>query len=149
MNIQFSTIKRDEVDTLLSMMQNFYAIDNYSYDAEVAKKTALELIENEQLGRIYILKDNLDYIGYIVLTFGFSFEFNGRDGLIDELYIEEGWRNKGIGKLAMEFIEQQINQLGLNALHLQVEQHNKNAYELYRKSGFIENTRILMTKPMS
>lgn len=149
MNIQIQTITRDEIETLLSMMKSFYTIDNYSYNAEIAKKTALELIENEQLGRLYIIKENLDYVGYMALTFGFSFEYNGRDALIDELYIEESWRNKGIGKLAIEFIVQQTKQLGINAIHLEVEQHNKNAYELYRKSGFKENDRILMTKLIS
>lgn len=149
MNIQINTIARDEIDTLLSMMKNFYAIDNYEYNAEIGKKTALELIENKQLGRLYIIKENLDYVGYIALTFGFSFEYNGRDALIDELYIEENWRNKGIGKLAIEFIVQQTKQLGVNAIHLEVEQHNKSAYELYRKSGFKENDRILMTKIIS
>lgn len=149
MDIQINTIALNEVNSLLSLMKNFYAIDNYSYNAEIAKKTAIELIENEQLGRLYIIKEKLDYVGYIVLTFGFSFEFKGRDGFIDELYIEEGWRNKGIGKLAMEFIVKQTKQLGLNAIHLQVEPHNKNAYELYRKSGFKKNERILMTKTIS
>lgn len=149
MNIQINTIARDEIDTLLSMMKNFYAIDNYEYNAEIGKKTALELIENKQLGRLYIIKENLDYVGYIALTFGFSFEYNGRDALIDELYIEENWRNKGIGKLAIEFIVQQTKQLGVNVIHLEVEQHNKSAYELYRKSGFKENDRILMTKIIS
>lgn len=149
MNIQINTIARDEIDTLLSMMKNFYAIDNYEYNAGIGKKTALELIENKQLGRLYIIKENLDYVGYIALTFGFSFEYNGRDALIDELYIEENWRNKGIGKLAIEFIVQQTKQLGVNAIHLEVEQHNKSAYELYRKSGFKENDRILMTKLIS
>lgn len=149
MNIQFNKIARNEIDVLLSMMKNFYSIDNYAYDGEIVKKTALELMGNKQLGRLYIIKEKLDYVGYIVLTFGFSFEDNGRDGLIDELYIEENWRNKGIGKLAVEFIVQQTKQLGINAIHLEVEKHNKKAYELYRKSGFKENKRILMTKLIS
>ena len=149
MNIQFDTITPDEIDILLSMMQNFYAIDSYPFDAQIAKKTALELIENEYLGRLYVLKDDLDYVGYIVLTFGFSFEYNGRDGLIDELYVEKDWKGKGIGKLAMEFISQENKQLGLNAIHLQVEQHNKKAYELYHKNGFNTNDRIHMTKTIS
>lgn len=149
MNIQIKAIEPNEIDAFLSMMKNFYSIDNYSFDADVAKRTALELVENEQLGRLYIIKENIDYVGYIVLTFGFSFEYDGRGGFIDEFFVEENWRNKGIGKLALAFIAKQANKFGVNALYLQVEKHNQKAFELYRKNEFKANDRILMTKVLS
>lgn len=145
MNIQFNKIARNEIDVLLSMMKNFYSIDNYSYNAEAAKKTALELMGNKQLGRLYIFMEDLNYVGYIVLTFGFSFEYNGRDAVIDELYIKEKFRNKGIGKKAIEFIHDQAKTLRINAIHLEVEPHNP-AQGLYKKLGFKINDRIMMTK---
>ena len=48
MNIQINSIARNEIDILLSMMKK-YAIDNYTCNAEIVKKTALELINNKNI----------------------------------------------------------------------------------------------------
>jgi GNAT superfamily N-acetyltransferase len=44
-------------------------------------------------------------IGYIVLTLGDSLEYHGRDAFVDEIYIRESHRGKGIGAQAIKFVE--------------------------------------------
>ena len=85
-------------------------------------------------------------VGYIVLTFGYSFEYHGRDSFIDELYIEPQYRRQGIGKRAMQFVEERARELGVNAIHLEVDQGNDPAAELYRRAGYDDHSRFLMTK---
>jgi GNAT superfamily N-acetyltransferase len=82
----------------------------------------------------------------VVLTFGFSFEYGGRDAFIDELYLEAAHRGKGIGGLTIDFVSEQAKVLGVKALHLEVERHNDWGNRLYRKKGFGGNERHLLTK---
>lgn len=85
-------------------------------------------------------------IGYLVISFGFSFEYGGRDAFVDELYIVEGHRRKGIGKTVLQLAEKWALEMGIKALHLEVENHNEQAHRLYLNRGFKNNDRTLMSK---
>ncbi|MEP6262530.1 MAG: GNAT family N-acetyltransferase [Gillisia sp.] len=146
MKIQFLKAEENDVPEILEMMGEFNAIDNYPFDKARTKKNLIDLLGNQNLGRAWIIKKDGQYIGYIILGFGFSFEHNGRDAFIDELYLRPEFRHKGYGKLAMDFILEEVPILGINVIHLEVEQHNKGASILYRKKGFIDNGRILLSR---
>lgn len=97
-------------------------------------------------GRIWLLYNGADLIGYAILTVGFSFEFRGHDAFVDELYIVPAHRHRGFGRQAMAFVEQQAREMGVNAIHLEVDPGNDPAIELYRRSGYRDHDRFLMTK---
>jgi len=58
-------------------------------------------------------------------------------------------RGKGVGKLALAFAEDACRALGVRALHLEVERANAAAYGLYRKVGFVDHERYLLTKRLT
>lgn len=97
-------------------------------------------------GRIWLLYNGAELIGYIILAIGFSFEFRGHDAFIDELYIVPAHRHRGFGRQAMAFVEQEAREMGVNAIHLEVDPGNDSALELYRRTGYIDHDRFLMTK---
>jgi RimJ/RimL family protein N-acetyltransferase len=55
---------------------------------------------------------------------------------------EEIGRGKGIGYLAMQFLEEQIKLQGLKRIELGVFEFNKNAIKLYKKLGYKEFARL-------
>jgi diamine N-acetyltransferase len=97
-------------------------------------------------GRIWLLYKSAELIGYIILAIGFSFEFRGHNAFIDELYIIPAHRHRGYGRQAMTFVEQEALEMGVNAIHLEVDPGNNSALELYRRTGYIDHNRFLMTK---
>jgi len=48
----------------------------------------------------------------------------------------------------MNFIEKKAQELGVNVLHLEVEQHSTVGSKLYRNRGFKDNGRILLSKKL-
>jgi ribosomal protein S18 acetylase RimI-like enzyme len=46
----------------------------------------------------------------------------------------------------MEFVEERASELGVNAVHLEVNHGNKPALGLYRRTGYADHNRYLMTK---
>ena len=114
---------------------------------EPAALAALQLLLSEpRFGRAWILWDGATVAGYVVLTISFSFEYRGRDAFIDELYVDPAYRRRGLGRLAIGFAEQRAKELGVNAVHLEVDHGNDPAMELYRKIGYADHGRYLMTK---
>ena len=110
-------------------------------------RAALEtFLGHAELGQAWLLWLGEKPVGYVILTLGYSFEFRGRDAFIDELYIKPEFRRMGLGRRAMEFVEERARVLGVNALHLEVDRDNDPALELYRRTGYSDHGRHLMTK---
>ncbi|GAB3710652.1 hypothetical protein GCM10028861_03700 [Flavobacterium koreense] len=128
-------------------MQDFYAIDNYPIDIEVSKKLFQEFISNEHLGKAWLIYSEDELVGYVILTFVFSFEYGGKIAFLDELYIKEIARGKGIGNTTIQFIKEQAKQLNVKLLYLEVENHNENAQKLYLANDFeVHNRKLLKFK---
>ncbi len=149
MNINFAIATEEDISDILLMMEEFNSINNYPFDKERTKTNLLQFLSDQNLGRAWTINFENSSIGYIVLAFGFSFEHNGRDAFIDELFLKSEFRQKGIGKLTMDFIREEAQKLGINAVHLEVEQHNEAGSKLYRGKGFEDNGRILLTKKIN
>ena len=71
--VQFKSLETSQIETITKMMQDFYAIDNYPIDIEVSKKLFSEFLSNENLGKSYLIYSEDEIVGYIILTFIFSF----------------------------------------------------------------------------
>lgn len=144
-NFNFSPLRPDHIPDLLQMMADFYKIDGYPFDYPLTHKNFTEFLQKEHLGRGWLILHQDLIIGYLLLCFGFSFEFGGRDAFLDELFIKEAFRGKGAGTAAVEFVSSEAPKHGVKALHLEVELTNEKAFSLYRKKGFKEHQRRLMT----
>lgn len=116
------------------------------FDEPVARATFRRFLSLPVFGRVWLLRETDLPVGYIVLTIGFSFEFRGHDAFIDELYIDAAYRRRGYGKQAVMFLEERAREMGVNAIHLEVDHGNDPAFELYRQIGYDDHDRFLMTK---
>ncbi|SHO72035.1 Acetyltransferase, GNAT family [Flavobacterium cucumis] len=133
-----------DITAITLMMQDFYTIDNYPMDVEVTKTLFQEFISNEKLGKSWLIYSENEIVGYMILTFVFSFEYGGKIAFVDELFIKETARGKGIGKEAILFVQAEVPKLSLKLLYLEVETHNKNAQKLYLAHDFELHNRKLM-----
>ena len=145
--ITFRQLEISQIDSITKLMQDFYVIDNYPFDIEVSKKLFLEFISNENLGKSWLICSDEEVIGYVILTFIFSFEYQGKIAFLDELYIKETARGKGIGNQTIQFIKEQILLLNVKVIYLEVENHNEKAQKLYLANDFeIHNRNLLKYK---
>lgn len=116
------------------------------FNESSARAAFHQFLSLRTFGRIWLLYDGAAVVGYIILTIGFSFEFRGHDAFIDELYIVPRHRRRGFGRQAMAVVEQKAREMGVNAVHLEVDRGNESALELYRRAGYVDHDRFLMTK---
>src|SRR5258708_4133551 len=84
MDTSFERGPPEKADLLVVLMREFYAIEHLPFDESVIKSSLATLFGDESLGRVWLIGLDQETIGYVVLAFGFSFEFHGRDALIDE-----------------------------------------------------------------
>ena len=146
MEIHFRPAEASDANALLPMIRALCEHDGTPFDEAGVRRALAQVVADDSLGRVWLAEWGNDPAGYVVLTFGFSLEFGGRDAFIDELYVREEFRGRGLGRRAIELAERACRERGIGALHLEVERANPTAQELYRRSGFRDHDRYLMTK---
>ena len=85
-------------------------------------------------------------VGYIVIGLGFSVEYGGIDGFLDEFYIERGHRGRGLGVAALGELDKLARRMRVKALHLEAMPSNDRAAKLYQRQGYKLSDRRLMSK---
>jgi ribosomal protein S18 acetylase RimI-like enzyme len=143
---RFRLATANDVGAILQMMRSYYREDRYPFVESEARAAALALINEPHLGRLWVTCDGERVVGYVAATLGFSFEYRGREAFVDELFIAESHRGRGLGRDALDLAEAYCREMGVNAMHLEVERHRETALELYRRSGFEDYGRSLLTK---
>ena len=135
-----------EAPLVLGLMREFYAFEHLTFDETRARTALARLLADPSLGRVFLIVEENEVAGYVVLAFGYSLEFHGRDAFVDELFLRPAFRGRGLGRDVLAFVEQQCREQGVSALHLEVERKNTGAQAFYRRLGFEDHDRYLMTR---
>ena len=138
-----------DAERLLDFMHEYYTFDGHHYDREAARTALLGLLKNPVFGLAWLILDSGTPVGYIVLCFGYSLEYLGRDAFVDEFYLIESYRGRGWGRKALQFACEQARLHHIRAIHLEVVARNSSALEFYRKFGFKDHGHHLMSLPIS
>ncbi|HYE72104.1 MAG TPA: GNAT family N-acetyltransferase [Blastocatellia bacterium] len=146
MKITYRRATNNDLPLLIELMRDFNAHEGICFDEVIARSAIAGMLNDENKGYLWLIERDGLVVGYTVLTFGYSLEFHGRDAFVDEIYLIESARGQGIGQLAIQFLEEQCRSLGISALHLEVERSNTHAQAVYRKAGFVDHDRYLLTK---
>ena len=144
MRATYKFITESDIGVVVSMMQEFYAIDNYPINPELSKKLFIEFIADAKLGKAWLISTENGIAGYVILTFVFSFEYGGTIAFLDELFLKEEARGKGIGRQTIGFIQREAGKSGLKLIYLEVEPNNEKAQRLYLSSDFEMHNRKFM-----
>lgn len=77
-------------------------------------------------------------MGHLVITLGYSVEYSGRDGIIDDRYLGPDARGGGLGRSLLDRAFLEAARLGIHTLHLEIETDNEHAMRLYCSTDFEE-----------
>lgn len=146
-DIHFDPVGPADADTLLRFAQDFHREDGHPLDA-AGELAVVQITAGEPFARAWIVRQAHEAIGYVVLTLGYSIEYGGRDGFIDDLYLVPAARGRGVGRKLLDFTLARASELGIRTLHLEVEAGNDGATRLYRSAGFEATGRTLMRYPL-
>ena len=138
-----------DVELLLPMLRHMQKVDPWSEPFhETTVRASLEkLLQDPLYGAIYIACEELHPVGYLVICFDYSLEYRGKGAWIDELFVEAAHRGKGIGTQLLDLAERASREHHAKFLHLEVT-HGNPAIELYRRRGFLDHQRYLMSKDL-
>jgi GNAT superfamily N-acetyltransferase len=143
--VSFRFAKVRDIEALLPLMRDFYVFERLRFEETRQRQLVSQLVQSPDLGRLILFEHTGELLGYMVLGFGFSLEFHGRDCLLDEFYVVPEHRSKGIGRAAVEFAIATCREMGIRAVHLEADYVNVRGHEFYKRLGFKDHERHLMT----
>ncbi len=139
-----------DTELLLGLMRAFYAEDKLDFDAARVAPALAALLEDPRNGEVLLwLSEDGSVVGYAALAMGFSLEQGGHFALLDELYLGHAARGRGRGRQALAILEQRANARGVQRMRLEVNHHNELARRLYLATGYVDDTRNLLTLPLA
>lgn len=98
---------------------------------------------------IFVAEENNQIIGYICGTVkNKPLRVLNKEGSIEEWYVEEKYRGKGMGKQLYEELLKEFKKAGCTHLGLRVYTANNSAINIYRKMGFIDSE-LTMVKSLN
>ena len=104
-----------------------------------------KVITDKTVGRVWLINQGGESVGYLVITISYRLEYRGNYAFLDELYIRADKRRQGIGTAALAYLKVSCKALNVNCLQLEVKQDNPEAIALYRKIGFRQQPRQVLT----
>lgn len=147
--LTFDPVTAADRALLERLVRDYYAFDGHEYDAAEQGPALDRICAGEPNARAFIIRDGREAAGYLILSLGFSVEYGGTDGFIDELHLLEAWRGRGLGRVVMDVAERAAKKAGIRYLHLEVELHNARARRLYDSRGYEDSGRTLMSKRLA
>ena len=136
-------------DALLELIAAYHAFEQIPHDPAATARAIAPLLDHDDAGRIWLIEEGGQTVGYVALCFGYSIEFGGRDAFVDEMFLVEAARGRGLGKSALDRVADAARGLGVKALHLEVARDNIRAQRLYDRLGFALRDRyVLMSRTL-
>ena len=124
-----------DAEPVMAMMQVFYAspavLSNGSKEIFAADIAAC--VSDSPYLEGYIFEDGVFIQGYAMVAKSFSTEFGKPCIWIEDVYLREPYRGRGIGAHFFEYVIQKYPD---HLLRLEVEEENTRAVRLYEKCGF-------------
>lgn len=134
--VKLEQLGEQHLEALLPMIGEYHAFDGVDMPAGARREAVRGLLADPRLGSVWAIVEEGAWIGYAVVTYSYSIEFGGRDAFIDEIFIRENHRGRGIGTEVLAQLSDHARKAGIGALHLEVDRHNPIARALYAKLGF-------------
>ena len=124
-------------DLYIRMAEEFYSSDAVLHPIPRAyiERTADEALQSDAYAEIYLLECEGEPAGYGLTARTFSQEAGGSVLWIEELYIREQFRSRGLGREFFSYIEEK-NKDRTARIRLEVEEENKRAASLYQRLGY-------------
>lgn len=133
----------EDAGTLMPLMRAYHEFEGIgATDAERLDTIRPLLGGDDDLGMVWLIEAAGGAVGYIALCFGYSIEFGGRDAFVDEFFIVEAERGRGLGREALELVKSKAAEAGVRVLHLEVARTNTAAKTFYGKAGFQSRERF-------
>jgi GNAT superfamily N-acetyltransferase len=142
----FRDVTEKDRGIFLEMAEKFYSSDAVSHTIErhILEATFDTALNKSPLMRAVIIENDGTPAGFALLAFSYATEVGGLVVLLEDIYVSEACRGKGIGGKFLQFMESEYP--SAKRYRLEVAKDNTGAINLYTRAGYKKLDYVQMVK---
>lgn len=145
MNIRFATV--NDFDAWLPLWKGYQDFYQTQISNDVTHETWRRFMDVEEPMWCSLAQVDSTVVGLVHHIYHRSCWTTGNYCYLQDLYVDNRYRSKGVGRALIEHVKQHARQVGASRVHWLTHETNQDAMKLYdqiaQKSGFVQY-RILL-----
>lgn len=145
--MNFTQAGPGDIDRLAPLVAGFHSMRGERIRPAQRMDALRPLLDNPDLGRVWLIGPTISPVGYVAVTFGYSIALGGRDARLDEVFLRENARGKGVGTTILEAIRPHLRAAGVRAIWVEADRDDPAQRRLFARAGFVaQDARYLMVR---
>ena len=144
-------MRSEDKKTYMEMAREFYHSDAVLHPVPDTyfERTADEALRSDVYAEIFLFECENEAAGYGLIAKTYSQEAGGMVWWIEEVYVREAFRSKGIGREFFAYHDK-VKGSAVTRMRLEVEEDNTRAVALYKKLGYkpLEYAQMIKDAPL-
>lgn len=144
-------MRSEDKKTYMEMAREFYHSDAVLHPVPDTyfERTADEALRSDVYAEIFLFECENEAAGYGLIAKTYSQEAGGMVWWIEEVYVREAFRSKGIGREFFAYFDK-VKGSAVTRMRLEVEEDNTRAVALYKKLGYkpLEYAQMIKDAPL-
>lgn len=144
-------MRSEDKKTYMEMAREFYHSDAVLHPVPDTyfERTADEALRSDVYAEIFLFECENEAAGYGLIAKTYSQEVGGMVWWIEEVYVREAFRSKGIGREFFAYLDK-VKGSAVTRMRLEVEEDNTRAVALYKKLGYkpLEYAQMIKDAPL-
>ena len=144
-------MRSEDKKTYMEMAREFYHSDAVLHPVPDTyfERTADEALRSDVYAEIFLFECENEAAGYGLIAKTYSQEAGGMVWWIEEVYVREAFRSKGIGRVFFAYLDK-VKGSAVTRMRLEVEEDNTRAVALYKKLGYkpLEYAQMIKDAPL-
>ncbi len=129
------TATEADIPAMLRLLAELFSLESdFSFDPLKAERGIRKLLQRSQAAAVFVLEVERQVQGMASLQVLISTAEGGEVGLVEDVVIAPEYRQQGLGKQLMVYIEAWACRQGLCRLQLLADRENKAAHGFYEKT---------------
>jgi GNAT superfamily N-acetyltransferase len=133
-----------DIVALGSLMIEFYAEAQFSLSRVAAERSFAALVAAPNMGQVWLLESDGRPVGYVVLTVSFSMEYGGLRGFVDDMFVLQQFRRRGLGSVALRAVKEECVRRAVKAILVETSSADQDTLRVYQRAGFVDTGHLLM-----
>lgn len=133
----------EDVEQLLPLVAAFHAEKELDTDTVDPRDAVMPLLDGSPHGAIWLIGPRRAPVGYVAISFGWSLEYGGVRAMVDEIYVRQAVRGRGMGFEALNGIAKALGAGGVQVLYLEVDRDDARALRFYSRARFTPHDKTL------
>lgn len=136
-NMHVIEATQSDIPSLCALLEILFSQEvELSPSLEKQKKGLELLIANEQIGKIFVLKENDCSIGMVSLLFTISTALGGKVAWLEDMIVHPDYQGQGCGSKLLDYAIASAKELACQRITLLSDADNLVAHRFYERFGF-------------